>query len=389
MFRIRTAATVTLAAAAILSSAPTAAFAGPSLGVEDVDTVKMSQFIAGQYGGGQVVGYAYAIDKFGQLSRSGGGGAARTAAEGNRGFNPDTRMEIASATKNVTAAAVLSLLEANELTPDTLISPYLPAGWSQGSGWNQLTFRHLLSHTSGLGTQPADANFTPAQSNQWGTLFSGVQFAVSQPVVIRNPLDYDYTNMNYATLRVMLPGLWRTAEPERNVPALTSGNSGQWALNYVNEKLLGPAGIAPTSCVPGNASTAPLAYDVNNTAQSGQLFQLTGANFEACAGHRGLFLSVKELARFQTALRSGLVSPTVRGWMDNGKLGWSPNSNITGREGIFFHAGDLFGSANREQHSCQMKLPNGLEAAVLINSAAPSGASPCAVLINAYNAAIS
>lgn len=68
-----------------------------------------------------------------------------------------TYFEIGSITKTFTALATIDWLHSQGLSPDTPIRPYLPADLpTLNRGGVELTFRHLLSHTSGLPYMPAN-----------------------------------------------------------------------------------------------------------------------------------------------------------------------------------------------------------------------------------------
>jgi CubicO group peptidase (beta-lactamase class C family) len=68
------------------------------------------------------------------------------------GYDVDERVELASASKWATAAALLALVDAGTLTLDQPIGPLLPIFAADGRG--PTTFRQLLSHTSGIGNPP-------------------------------------------------------------------------------------------------------------------------------------------------------------------------------------------------------------------------------------------
>ncbi len=74
-----------------------------------------------------------------------GYGVADPATE--RPNSPDTLFEIASATKQFTAAAILKLAEQERLTLDDRISQHLPG---VPKSCDAITIRHLLTHTSGI-----------------------------------------------------------------------------------------------------------------------------------------------------------------------------------------------------------------------------------------------
>ncbi|WP_436492793.1 serine hydrolase domain-containing protein [Actinokineospora sp. HUAS TT18] len=346
----------------------------------EVDTAKVAQILHEKLGDGNTVGYAFAISEDGVFAASGSGGKARI--DKNIAFTPYTRMDIASATKNIAGAALLKLVEARGVSLDTKLWGYLPLDLrsTMHESWKNLTIRQILGHRSGIAQMTA--SLSDADKANVGTLYAGVKFTMTKPIVVDSP--WSYTNMNYAVARLIIPKLWDLVEPGRGVPDVTATNSGGWTLAYINERLLAPAGIAPTSCVPVSADTAPHAYDIADTAKGGVLVQLDGADWEACGGHRGLHLSAMDMVRWQAHLRHGtVVSPTVRFQMDSFKLGWYETMTNTGAwAGSYTHGGDLFLGGSREQHSCQGKFPGGVEVAVLMNSKVLSGYQ-CSVVLNA------
>lgn len=74
-------------------------------------------------------------------------------AEGGLPVTPDTLFRIASTTKLLVGTAILRLVESGTLDLDAPVSAYLPwFHFSQPGMEDQITLRHLLSHTSGLCT---------------------------------------------------------------------------------------------------------------------------------------------------------------------------------------------------------------------------------------------
>jgi CubicO group peptidase (beta-lactamase class C family) len=358
-------------------AASTPAFAG-DIQNKTADPQKMAAYVDGVLAN-QVNGYAVAVYKDGQLVASEKDGYARNGDA--QFFEPTTRMEIASTTKTFTALATLMLLERNGLSVDTKVNGYFPYDWNRGSGWQNVTFRMLLSHRSGMKQQiGTDPNFT--------TSWAGVQYAIGKPIQADN--SYAYTNMNYSALRVLIPRLWKLAEPTNGQPSLNSTNSGQIVMAFSNKYILGPAGIGGVSCA--STPNTALAYDGNDSQLAGSPFELSGSQLEECHGNRGLVLSAVEVAKFHDALRNGkIASQAVRDLMENksghymGELGYDPGSNDEGtdRVGSFYHGGDLFGGV-RETHTCGAKLPNGFSMGLLMNSPNNTGMVNCRILINAY-----
>jgi CubicO group peptidase (beta-lactamase class C family) len=169
MFSFRSRLTAILAALVALAVSATAASAQPaSFQAASVDLGEMRDAIEDSMNG-NAVGFGYALARNGQLKKYGGGGYARTPDDGNVAFTSKKRIEVMSVTKNLTAVGVLRLLDELDISVDEPIHPWLPDGWVRGLGFwgaSGVTFRHLLSHSSGLG-QAYDA-MTEDEQEQWG-----------------------------------------------------------------------------------------------------------------------------------------------------------------------------------------------------------------------------
>jgi CubicO group peptidase (beta-lactamase class C family) len=77
----------------------------------------------------------------GRAPRGAGGGTDGIAA------TTDTAYQLASATKLLTATALMRLVEAGKIALDDPITRYLPEA---PPAWGAITIRHLTTHTSGL-----------------------------------------------------------------------------------------------------------------------------------------------------------------------------------------------------------------------------------------------
>src|SRR5204863_6016480 len=93
---------------------------------------------------GEVDGAAVAVARRGRASAE---YAVGEAAPG-RAVAADTLWPLASISKSYTASTVMALVERGALTLDTAVSSVLPA--FAGGGREQVTLRHLLTHTAGL-----------------------------------------------------------------------------------------------------------------------------------------------------------------------------------------------------------------------------------------------
>ena len=72
--------------------------------------------------------------------------------------SPTTRFNIASMTKQFTAAAILLLEDCGKLKTSDSVKKYLP---DAPASWNKITIYHLLTHTSGISDDAA--NISPGR----------------------------------------------------------------------------------------------------------------------------------------------------------------------------------------------------------------------------------
>ncbi len=105
----------------------------------------------------------------------------------------DTRFQIGSIGKSLTALAVLQLVESGRLDLDAPFSAHLP-WFAIPSRFGPITLRHVLSHTAGL---PSGSDFTPAAR------YEG--FALRDTEAAWEPGSrYHYSNTGYKLLGWML-----------------------------------------------------------------------------------------------------------------------------------------------------------------------------------------
>src|SRR5271170_1579394 len=115
-----------------------------------ISEAKLSADICGALAN-RVVGYSCLVGEMRPLY----GGLARTSANPpSLSMTPGLATNIASVSKTMTAIAILQLLAKDGLTIDARISPYIYPDWRQGLNIDQLTFKELLTHTSGFGQSP-------------------------------------------------------------------------------------------------------------------------------------------------------------------------------------------------------------------------------------------
>lgn len=343
---------------------------------------------------GGPTGWSYSISKSGVDVGGNSGGKARRAFDSNNlpngiDFSQGTRIQLMSVTKPITAIAIVRALDIANIDVDTPVSSYLPAAWAKGPGFaansvNPVTFRHLLTHTSGV-LQAFNAN--PGEG--WGNRWANLQPLVANGATPDVAAGQQYKNANYALLRVILPKLWALADGPQS--ATTEANHGSRYLSYVNSKILAPAGVSETRCHDLNDFANTHAYNRTNLGIGGTALGYPVETQNECGGHAGLFLSSRELVKITAKLResTAILSSAARAEMFAGRLGWSTNSNRAGTNtaNVWWHGGDGFYSQGRELHTCVMNAPQHYQLSLVMNSGRATGKSQCQILLDAVNAA--
>jgi hypothetical protein len=243
---------------------------------------------------GLTVGYAYSIWQAGSLHSEDGVGYARV--------NPDVpetnqsaskAMTVASISKTITAVAVLRVLQQEGISVDAAIGPWLPSAWEPGEGVADITFRQLMTHTSGLlqNYQTATGTSGGQSTGSW----DNIKIAIEQDL---GSQTYRYANMNFSIFRIMLPKV-------------------AYGLDWSNYYHKPPPGVTPAH------------YDT-----------LTGIIFEDYVQNL--------MAKAGAALGCSSVDPTptrLYAFPTDGAAGWGPVSYITSCGG--------FGSAVASGTTCR------------------------------------
>ena len=345
---------------------------------------------------GGPAGWSYSISKAGQDVGGNAGGFARRPNDNNNipggiAFTQGTRIQLMSVTKPITAIAIVRALDAAHVPVDAPVANYLPTSWVKGEGFKPgsqtpVTFRHLLTHTSGVLQEFEDKN---NDISTWGNRWSSLQPLVANGSTPDEEAGEQYKNANYALLRVILPKLWSLADGPKT--AVTEANHGYRYLSYVNTRILAPAGIAETSCWDTNDFANTYAYNTASLNLGGQALGYPIETQNECGGHAGLFLSSRELVKLTAKLResTAILSASARAEMFDGRLGWSTGSNRPekGTANVWFHAGDGYYDQGRELHTCVMNAPQQYQLSLVMNSNRPGGKRQCTILLEAVNAA--
>lgn len=251
-------------------------------------------------------GFRFVVCDDDEILGSGVGGFSRMAID-----PPETpakledRLNIASMSKTLTAAAVLSTLQAKNLSPDIPIAPFLPPEWTLHDEVKKLTFRDFLTHRTGF-----HWSSDPNGPKQDASDYEGMKKVMGEkPYNSSKP--YDYRNINFAIFRVVLPYLNSYDRFSKKVTLVMRANSkpdkvlADAYISIVNERILGPSGVSTAGCdsrtIHQSNSEPPLPvllYEYQQPHKKG--FDL-GDRTLRC-GPDGWSLSVLDYARFLQAL---------------------------------------------------------------------------------------
>ena len=130
---------------------------------------EIDRYIEAQIKNLHIPGASLAVVRNGKIIKSKGYGFADL--QSNSPATPQTVYEIGSMTKQFTAVAVMMLAEEGKISLDDKITKYFA---DAPAWWNQITVRHLLTHTSGIQNHVA----VPDYLDLFKTSFIGKEYPV-------------------------------------------------------------------------------------------------------------------------------------------------------------------------------------------------------------------
>lgn len=329
--------------------------------------------------GNQPVGWGYTIGQNGQLARSGASGFARAEADGALAFSIDKKINMASISKFLTAIAALQLLEKRNLSLDAKIAPWLPLNWQKDDGVSELTFRDLLTHTSGLQSQNSNFSQTLCYNCLRQTIATGVV----------NPKTRQYLNANFALFRILIPSLWKGLNDAPSILFLNDVTTQKVYLQYMQKHVFSPIGIQRALCSPENKSISTLYYNVNDpdANQSGVFY----GDWRAISGGGGYFLTTRELGQVLAYYQHTevLLSKQQKQEMKEARIGFEREDESREKHGKYYGKnGSISNGANQGVLTQLVLFPNNIEIAVTMNSQGqsfPGGANIRQMIYKAYN----
>jgi D-alanyl-D-alanine carboxypeptidase len=227
----------------------------------------------------RIPGLALVVIKNGEVVKLQGYGLANLEHEAP--VTPDTVFELASVTKQFTATAIMRLVELGKLKLDDPITMRLP---SAPTKWNEITIRHLLTHTSGLAGGFEGSSYTRTDVST-AELFRSVTEAQMSSAP---GTQFEYSDPGYFLLGMIIEKA-----------------SGQRYKDFLAEQFFRPLEMTSTSIIDQWSVVRHRA--AGYTIRSGQIVNIRRIWQDELPSHWGALSTVRDFAKWEMALAAGRV----------------------------------------------------------------------------------
>lgn len=268
-------------------------------------------------------------------------GSRYSKAYGSRAVVPaqepmteDTIFDAASLTKVVaTTPAVMLLVERGAIALEAPVKNYIPE--FVGGGKDEITIRHLMTHTSGL--RPGIET-----RSGWTGQAAAIQKACEEKVQTPPGTSFRYSDINFIVLGEVVQ------------------RAGKKPLErFVQDEIYGPLKMVDTGYLPPKSKLSRIAPTevVDGVPLRGVVHDPTARKMGGVAGHAGLFTTAADLARYsrmylnggaldgrrifkETTVRLMTNVQTQEGVVRRG-LGWDIDSGYSGPRGKVLPVGSF------------------------------------------------
>ncbi len=232
-----------------------------------------------------------------ELAWSGGAGFADMAA--GRPAGRDVLYRVASITKTFTGTAIMQLRDAGKLDLDDPVIKWVPelAGSATPQTIGGVTIRRLLSHESGLVSEPPGTDFMAGQPSYQGVAARNLERVSEIFTAVPPNTQLKYCNLGYQLLGEIVSRITGTPYPQ-----------------YVAERILTPLGMASTGFEP----LAPELASRRAAGYAGRAFSdelAIAPSMPLLWAEGGLWSTVSDLARwlsFQIAAHPGVSADSAQ-----------------------------------------------------------------------------
>jgi CubicO group peptidase (beta-lactamase class C family) len=205
----------------------------------------------------------------------------------------DTKFNLGSMNKMFTSVAVMQLVEAGKLSLEDTLGKFMSAGSMRPDVLSKVRVKHLLSHTSGLGSY-----FSDEWDRQSRALYRSVSDWV--PLVSKETLAFEPgARWAYSNTGMLLLG------------KVIESASGMDYFDYIRERIARPAGMTNTDAYDLDRVNPNLAVGYDPVIRGGKREYRNNIFMHVIRGGPagGGYSTVEDLTRFAVALEGGkLVS---------------------------------------------------------------------------------
>lgn len=214
----------------------------------------------------------------------------------------DTRFNMASMGKMITAVAVLQLAEAGKLSLQERVGRYLP-DYPNEQVRQLVTIEQLLTHTSGMGNFWTELADKPKE--RYSAVADYVPLFASQPLLFEPGQGFAYSNSGYTLLGLVIEAV-----------------SGQTYFDYVREKIYRPSGMNDTDAFRLDEPVARMATGYSRSAQEpGKMISNLYVNTFKGGPAGGSYTTADDMLRFANALMNfRLLTPQYTELLTRGKV---------------------------------------------------------------------
>jgi CubicO group peptidase (beta-lactamase class C family) len=237
---------------------------------------------------------------------------SRAVGLANRDFNApntlDTKFNLGSMNKMMTGVAVMQLVEQGKVSLDDPIGKYLDETWCSKEVREKVKVKHLLTHTSGLGSYFNDT-FMSGSRARFRTVDDYKVLVRDETLAFEPGTQWAYSNTG-----MLLAG------------AVIEKAAGVEYTEYVRRHITGPAGMTGTDCYDLDRVNANLAVGYQRRRTDAGVEYVNNIFMHVIRGGPagGGYSTAPDLLRFDQALRSGkLLSAASMEQL------WSPHPEVT------------------------------------------------------------
>ncbi|MFA6060250.1 MAG: serine hydrolase domain-containing protein [Taibaiella sp.] len=259
-------------------------------------------------------GYGFVITQNGQIAQTHEAGIGSIQRSDTIPFSINSFINIASVTKTLTATTFIQFMRYRDITIDSTIGKWLPDSWPQNEQIRNITFKQLLTHTSGI----------RSSSTGWSDLKGVVANA------LEGPQSPSYSNVNLALFRAMLPKMNNLNLFTTNENNMSTGGFENWMSNryimIMQDNIFKKIDLQNRGCV-----ALPGQMQMFNEIPNVMKTDVTGDWTNFCGGG-GFYLTTKDLSKFIVYLTHSneFITDSERTLMDNEGLGWRQRPGVTG-----------------------------------------------------------